>query len=123
MRSFLLRVLVNGAAIWVAAAVVPGVELGEGSTTDTILTVLLVGLIFGVVNALVKPFVKLVTLPLYILTLGLFSLVVNALLLWLTSWLSGRLDLAFGVDGFWAAVLGGLVVSIVSVVLDALLPD
>lgn len=123
MRTFLVRVLVSGAAIWAAAAVVPGVELEEATITDTILTVLLVGLIFGVVNALVKPIVKLVTLPLYILSLGLFSLVVNALLLWLTSWLATRLDLAFQVEGFLAAVIGALVVSIVTLILDAVLRD
>lgn len=123
MRSFLVRLVASGLAIWVAALLVPGVELGQGEALDQAVTVLLVALLFGVVNALVKPIVKLFTLPLYLLTFGLFSLVVNALLLWLTAWLAGRLDLAFAVEGLWAAVLGALVVSLVTVVIEAILPD
>lgn len=113
--GFLLRVVVNAVAIWIATAIVPGVTLGEPELGGQVLTLLLVGAIFGVVNAVLKPVLKVVTLPLYILTLGLFALVVNALLLWLTSWLAGLFDLAFEVSGFWAALGGGIVVAIVSV--------
>ncbi|MEV5922602.1 phage holin family protein, partial [Streptomyces pseudogriseolus] len=83
----------------------------------------LVALIFGVVNFLVKPVVKLLSLPLLILTLGLFTLVVNALMLLLTSWLADQLDLSFHVEGFWTAVLGGLIISVVSWALNVVLPD
>jgi putative membrane protein len=83
----------------------------------------LVALVFGVVNWLVKPIVKLLAFPLFILTLGLITLVVNALMLLLTSWLSGKLSLDFHVEGFWAALLGGLIISIVSWAQNMVLPD
>ncbi|HSF25993.1 MAG TPA: phage holin family protein [Actinomycetes bacterium] len=124
MRTFLVRLLVNAVALWVAAIVVSGVTLAEGATTSNkIITVLLVALVFGLVNALIKPFVKLLALPLFILTLGLITFVINALMLMLTSWISGGVDLAFHVDGFGAALLGALVISIVSFVLNVLVPD
>lgn len=87
------------------------------------MTLLLVALVFGVVNFLVKPLVKLLTLPLFVLTLGLFTLVVNALMLMLTSWLAERMALGFHVEGFWTAVLGGLIISVVSWALNVVLPD
>ena len=115
MRGFVIRVLANAVAIWIAAAIVPGVTLGEEELGAQALTVVIVGAIFGLVNAVLKPILKILTLPLFILTLGLFALVLNALLLWLTSALAEVLGLAFTVDGFWPALLGGLVVAIVSV--------
>jgi putative membrane protein len=123
MRSFLLRTAFTGVAIWIAALLVPGVELADAELSDQVVTVLLVALIFGVVNALLGPVVKLLALPVVLLTLGLFSLVINALLLWFTSWLAGQLGLAFSVEGFWAALLGALVVSLVTVGLGAVLKD
>ncbi|CAN5794127.1 phage holin family protein [soil metagenome] len=123
MRSFLLRTAFTGVAIWIAALLVPGVELTDAELSDQVVTVLLVALIFGVVNALLGPVVKLLALPVVLLTLGLFSLVINALLLWFTSWLAGQLGLAFSVEGFWAALLGALVVSLVTVGLGAVLKD
>lgn len=86
-------------------------------------TLLVVALLFGLVNFLVKPIVKVLTFPLFILTLGLITLVVNALMLLLTSWLADKLDLSFHVDGFWTAVLGGLIISVVSWALNVVLPD
>ena len=123
--SFLIRIIVNGLAIWAAAYLVPGITMaeGEGSTSSKIITVLVVGAIFGAVNALVRPLAKLFGLPMLILTLGLFIFVINALMLMLTSWLSGKFNLDFHVNGFWAAFFGALVVSIVSWLLSALLPD
>lgn len=115
MRGFVLRVLANAVALWVAAVIVPGVVLGDTGFGARALTVVVVGAIFGVVNAVLKPILKVVTFPLFVLTLGLFALVVNALLLWLTATVAGALGLAFDVEGFWAAVGGALVVSIVSV--------
>ena len=85
---FLIRVLASAAALAVATAVVPGIELTTASVTSKVLTLLGVALIFGVINAVLKPIVKIVGCLFYILTLGLIALVVNALLLWLTSWLA-----------------------------------
>ena len=115
---FLLRLLINAAALWVAVKIVPGI-----SYTGDWLPFLGVALIFGIVNAFIRPIVKLFTLPVILLTLGLFALVVNGLMLWLTSWLSTGLGLQFHVEGCLAAILGALVVSIVSAILSMLLPD
>jgi putative membrane protein len=82
----------------------------------------LVAIVFGVVNAVVRPVVKLLSLPLIILTLGLLIFVINALMLLLTSWLAGEMGLGFHVDGFWTAVLGGLVVMVATWILEAMLP-
>ncbi len=121
--SFLLAVLPHPVALWVAAALLPGIEFG-GEGTSLVLTVVLVAALFGVLNALVKPLLKLVSLPFIILTLGLFLIVVNALMLSLTSWLSGVLGLDFQVQSFfWDAVFGSLIISVVGVVTGMMLPD
>ena len=113
MILLLIRLLINAAALWVAIQVVPGISF-DGDW----LPLLVVALVFGVLNASVRPFLALLTLPLLILTLGLFTLVLNALMLWLTGTVSNALGLGFHVDGFWAAFLGGLVISIVSTMLS-----
>lgn len=123
MKNFLVKTLANAVALGVAIWLVGKITLTGDSTGHKALTLILVALIFGVVNWLVKPVVKLFSLPLFILTLGLFTLVVNALMLLLTSWLSGKLSLDFHVDGFWAALIGGLIISIVSWALHVVLPD
>ena len=110
---FLVRLLINAAALWVATRFVPGIA-HQGSWTS----LLLVALVFGVLNASVRPLLKLLTLPLLIVTLGLFTFVINAVMLWLTGWVSDRLNLGFHVAGFRAAFLGGLVVTIVSLLLS-----
>jgi putative membrane protein len=110
---FLLRLLINAAALWVAIRIVPRIDF-QGHW----LSLLVVALVFGVLNASVRPILKLLTFPLLILTLGLFTFVINALMLWLTGWVSGLLNLGFHVGGFWPAFLGGLVVSIVSLLLS-----
>ena len=110
--AFFVRWLVNAAALWVATRIVPGVTYAGGW-----LPFLGVALVFGVVNAFIRPVAKVLTFPIIIVTLGIFSLVVNGLMLWLTSALSGALDLGFYVRGFWAAFFGALVVSIVSTLL------
>ena len=109
---FLVRLLVNAAALWVATRIVPGVTY-----SGEVLPFLGVALVFGIVNSFIRPVAKLLTLPLIILTLGIFALVVNGLMLWLTSSLSESLGLGFHVSGFWAALFGSLVVSIVSTLL------
>ena len=123
MKAFLIKVLAAALALWVATLIVPGVEL-EGSTfTDRLGTLLIVAIIFGVVNAIAKPIAALFSLPLIVLTLGLFLLVLNALMLLLTDWLAGLLDLPFDVDGFWAAFWGAIVISIVTFVVGLFVGD
>ena len=123
MKAFLIKVLAAALALWVAILIVPGVEL-EGSTfTDRLGTLLIVAIIFGVVNAIAKPIAALFSLPLIVLTLGLFLLVLNALMLLLTSWLAGLLDLPFDVDGFWAAFWGAIVISLVTFVVGLFVGD
>jgi len=120
MKNLLIKLAVNALAIWLASWLVDGVDLAEGSSTGTkIKTLLFVALIFGVVNAIIKPVVKLFSLPLFVLTLGLITFVINALMLWLTEWISEGLDLDFHVDGFWTALLAAALISIVSWFLSA----
>ncbi|MEV0175109.1 phage holin family protein [Streptomyces sp. NPDC050803] len=123
MKNFVVKTIANAGALAVAVWLLDKITLTGDSTGKKIGTLLLVALIFGLVNFLVKPIVKLLSLPLLILTLGLFTLVVNALMLLLTSWLADKFDLSFHVDGFWTAVLGGLIISIVSWALNVVLPD
>ncbi|MEU0392456.1 phage holin family protein [Streptomyces sp. NPDC006208] len=123
MTNFLVKTLANAAALGVAIWLLQDITLTGDSTGKKALTLILVALLFGLVNFLVKPLVKLFTLPLFILTLGLFTLVINALMLLLTSWLADQFDLNFHVEGFWTAVLGGLIISIVSWALNVALPD
>ncbi|MFD9593301.1 phage holin family protein [Kitasatospora sp. NPDC059973] len=123
MKGFVIKTLINAAAIWVAAWIVSGITLTGDDWQSKTLTVISVALIFGVVNWLIKPVVKLFSLPLFILTLGLITFVINALMLWLTSWASDKLDLDFHVDGFWAALFGALIISLVSWGLNLALGD
>ncbi|MGG2461829.1 phage holin family protein [Streptomyces sp. RGM 3693] len=123
MKHFLVKTLANAAALAVAIWLLKGITLTGENTGRKVLTLVLVALIFGLVNFLVKPVVKVLSFPLFILTLGLITLVVNALMLMLTSWVAGKADLAFHVDGFWTALLGGVIVSIVSWAMHVLLPD
>jgi putative membrane protein len=121
--GLIIRWLINAVALWVATVVVDGITVDAATTGGEVLIIVVVAAVFGLVNLFVKPIVKLLSLPLYILTLGLFTFVVNALMLLLTSWLAGLLDIPFDVDGFWTAVLGALVISVVSWLLNVLLPD
>ncbi|MFJ9540056.1 phage holin family protein [Streptomyces sp. NPDC101225] len=123
MKNFVVKTIANAGALAVAVWLLDKITLTGDSTGKKAGTLIIVALIFGLVNFLVKPIVKLLSLPLMILTLGLFTLVVNALMLLLTSWLAGKFDLSFHVDGFWTAVLGGLIISIVSWALHVVLPD
>jgi putative membrane protein len=116
--AFLIRWLVNAAALWVATQIVPGVSYSGGP-----IPLLAVALVFGVVNAVIRPVAKILTFPIIILTLGLFALVINGLMLMLTSALSSALGLGFHVGGFWAAFWGALVVSVVSTILSLLIRD
>ena len=126
MKSLAIKVLVNGAALWVAAYLVQGIQLagGTASTTSQLVTILWVAVIFGGLNALIKPILTILSLPVIILTLGLFTLIVNAAMLELTSWFAGQFNLAFHVDSFfWDAVIGSIIITIVSMILNLVVPD
>ena len=111
--QILLRLLINAFALWAATRLVPGISF-DGDWR----LLFVVALVFGILNVLVRPVLKLLTLPLLIVTLGLFTFVLNAFMLWLTGAISDALDLGFHVDGFWAAFLGALVVTAVSFMLS-----
>ena len=123
MKNFVVKTIANAGALAVAVWVLGNITLTGDSTGKKVGTLIVVALLFGLVNFLVKPIVKVLTFPLFILTLGLITLVVNALMLLLTSWLADKLDLSFHVEGFWTAVLGALIISIVSWALHIVLPD
>ena len=116
--AFIVRLLVNAAALWVATRIVPGVSYSGGA-----LPLLGVALVFGVVNAVIRPVAKLLTFPIIILTLGIFALVINGLMLMLTSALSSALGLGFHVGGFWAAFWGAIVMGLVSWAISLVIPD
>ena len=107
--SLLWRVLVNAVAIWVAVRVVDGLEF-----TGTWMQMGVVAGVLALVNALVRPVLTMLTCPLVLLTLGFFTLVINALMLMLTGWIADKLDIGFEVDGFWTAVLGSIIITLVT---------
>lgn len=121
--KLLVRLLANAVAVGVAALLLGGIAVGGSTTFRRILTLLVVAAIFGVVNALVKPIATLLSLPFIVLTLGLLIFVINALMLLLTSWISDGLNIPFTVDGFGTALLGALIITIVSWLVNVLLPD
>jgi putative membrane protein len=116
--SFLIRLIVNAAALWVATRIVTGV-----TSTGGLVPLVGVALVFGVVNAIIRPILKLLTFPFFIFTFGLFAFVLNALMLWLTSSVSSALGLGFHVAGFWPAFWGALVVTIVSTILGIVIRE
>ncbi len=117
MTKFILRWIVNAVAIFLAIKFVPGIHL------DSLISIIWLALIFGLVNAFLRPLLNVLTCPLIILTLGLFTLLINAFLFWLT----GQIGHVFGImltfDGFWPIFLGALVISVVSIVLSVILRD
>ncbi len=119
----LIRVAASAAALAVATVLVPGIELGGGSLLSKVLTLVAVALIFGVINAVLKPIVKTVGCMFYVLTLGLLALVVNGLLLWLTSVVAGALSLPFHITGFLPALLGAIIVSVVGWLLGVMVKE
>ena len=120
---FIVRIVAGAVALAAAAWLIDGISIGPGTTSERALTLLAVALIFGLVNTIVRPIARLISLPLLILTLGLFTFVVNALMLLLTAWIGDWFDLRFEVDGFWSALLGALVISVVTFVINVILPD
>jgi putative membrane protein len=120
VKSLLIKILVNALAIWVAAAVLnQGIHI-TGKGTDRIINFLILGAIFGLVNAFIKPLVKLFSLPAIVLTLGLFVFIINAAMLELVDLFSDRLKID---HFFWDAIFGAIIVSFVSMVLNQVLPD
>jgi putative membrane protein len=117
MRSLLLHWVFNAIALWVAAYFITGLDFN-----GTLLHLILVAAVFGLVNSLLRPLLTILTCPLIVLTLGLFTLVINAMMLLVTGWLAARWDLGFTVAGFWPAFWGGLVVGLVSLGLSMLFP-
>ncbi|MBD1541360.1 phage holin family protein [Arthrobacter sp. IA7] len=134
MRSFIMRVIINGLALWIASWLLPGLDISTTATTEAVaktgvnqgtdaagivLAYLFIGLIFGLVNAFVRPIVTFLSLPITILTLGLFTVVINAAMLYLTSWISGYTPVHFTIDSFfWTAVLAAIIITVISLVAD-----
>jgi putative membrane protein len=121
--KYVIGIIVSAAALGVAAWAVPGIIVAGHSDTSKAETLLVVALIFGIINTVLKPIIKTVGCAFYVLTLGLIALVVNGLLLWLASDVAGQLKLPFHVTGFVAAVEGALIVAVVSWVLHLVLGD
>ncbi|MEU0152782.1 phage holin family protein [Micromonospora fulviviridis] len=121
--GFLIRLAITAVALWITTLIVPGVEVTGRNGFNTVFTLVVVALIFGVVNAVLKPVVKVFGCVFYLLTLGLFALVVNALLFLLTDLIARGLDLSFHVNGFWAAFWGAIVVAVVSWLISVVVPD
>lgn len=119
MSRLLVRLGINAVALYVAIFLVPGLQ-AQG---DGIVSLLWLALIFGVVNAMLRPLLKVLTCPLIFLTLGLFTLVLNTGLFWLSGWIGGQFGVGFTVANFWAALLGSVIVTVVSVVLSLVLRD
>ncbi len=115
---FIARLLVTAVAVWIAVQVVPGLDYD-----GTVLNLLVIAFVFGVINAVLRPIVLFLSCPLLVVTLGLFALVVNAIMFWLVIWVSGEFSLGLSSEGHLATFLGALVVSIVSGVLNLLVPD
>jgi putative membrane protein len=118
MTKFVIRWAINAVALYAAVWVVPGIEL-RGDWTG----IIWLALISGLLNALVRPVLKFLTCPLIILTLGLFTIIINTALLMLTSWIGQSLGIGLAVDGFWTAVLGSLVISVVSIIMSVIFRD
>jgi putative membrane protein len=124
VMGIIIRLAVGAVSLWIATVLVDGIRLTTDSLLGRIGTLLAVAVIFGVVNAVLRPIIKSIGCGLYVLTLGLIALVINGLLFLLTGWIAEQFDLPFQVDDFWPdAVLGALIVGVVSWVLNMLVPD
>ncbi len=122
--GIIIRLVITAVSLWIATLVISGIQLTTDSLAGQIGTLLAVAVIFGVVNAVLRPIIKTLGCGLYVLTLGLIAVVINGLLFLLTSWIAGQFELPFHVDDFWpSAVLGALLVGVVSWILNMLVPD
>jgi putative membrane protein len=116
--KLIIRWGINAVALWAAIEILPGIDY-KGDWTG----IVALALIFGLVNAILRPLLKFLTCPLIIVTLGLFTLVINTLLLLFTAWVGNSISLNLTIDGFWSAFLGALIISVVSVILSLILKD
>jgi putative membrane protein len=120
--KILLKIVITAVAVWIATLIIPGIHLHSHTTIGKIETLVVVALIFGIINAVLKPIAKAIGCLAYAVTFGLIAIVVNGLLFWLTSWIAGKLSVPFHITGFVPALLGALLVGIVtwlmSLVLD-----
>jgi putative membrane protein len=122
--GIIIRLVITAVSLWIASLLISGIQLTTDSVPKQIGTLLAVAAVFGIVNAVLRPIIKVIGCGLYVLTLGLIAVVVNGLLFMLTSWIAGKLDLPFHVENFWpSAVLGALLVGVVSWLLNMLVPD
>ncbi|GAA4693036.1 phage holin family protein [Phytohabitans rumicis] len=122
--GLLIRLAISALALWIATILIPGITLSTDSVPKAIVTLVIVAVIFGLINAFLRPIIKTVGCAFYVFTLGLVAIVVNGALFLLTSWIAGELELPFHVDDFWpSAVVGALLVGIASWVLNALVGD
>jgi putative membrane protein len=121
--GIVIRLVSTAVALWISTLLLSGITLDTPSTLKKVGTLLAVAVIFGAVNALIRPVIKAIGCAFYVLTLGLVALVVNGLLFLLTSWIAGVLHLPFHVSGFWTAILGALIVGVISWVINAVVPD
>jgi putative membrane protein len=122
--GIIIRLVITAVSLWIASLLIDGIQLTTDSVPKQIGTLLAVSVIFGLVNAILRPIIKVIGCGLYVLTLGLIAVVVNGLLFMLTSWIAGKLDLPFHVENFWpSAVLGALLVGVVSWLLNMFVPD
>lgn len=121
--KIVIRILVNAVALAVAAWLLNGITVEGSTSVRRIITLVVVAAIFGLVNLFIKPLATLLSLPFIILTLGLLIFVINALMLLLTSWIAGLLDVPFHVEGFGTALIGALIITVVSWLLNVILPD
>lgn len=114
--KFVVRTLITAAAVALASVLIQGISVGGATSTDKIVTLIAVALVIGLLNALIKPIIKALTGCIVWITFGLFLLVINAVILMLASWLAQSLGFGFHVDGFWPALFGSIVISVVSAV-------
>ncbi|GGN47312.1 hypothetical protein GCM10010109_83380 [Actinoplanes campanulatus] len=121
--GILIRLVITAVSLWIATLVIDGIQLTADTAASKAGTLLAVAVIFGLINAILRPIIKTIGCGFYVLTLGLVAILVNGLLLLLTSWIAGKLELGFHVDGVIAAILGALLVGVVSWVLNMLVPD
>lgn len=121
--GFVIRTAVTAIALWVATWLVGGITVTGSSAWGNALTLIAIAVIFGLVNAIIKPIIKILGCLFYIVTLGLIAFVVNALLFLLVDWIAGLLKLPFNVDGFWAAFWGAIIVGVVSWIINLVIPD
>jgi putative membrane protein len=121
--GYVIRVAVTAVALWISTLILSGITLTTDSTLKKVGTLIAIAVIFGLVNGVIRPIIKTVGCAFYLLTLGLIALVVNGLLFLLVSWIADKISLPFHVAGFWTAVLGALIVGVVSWIMNVAIPD